>query len=703
MRKGRLYSGTAEWLAVLFLIISVLLFIPGPVGAQENSVRESYDLGTITVTAQKQEENVQDVSSSIIVLDAMDIEDKKIESVAEIIDFVPNMMTFNDGMTTANKVTTRGISVPSMIRYATSTGMYVDGVPTLGNFGFEEGLLDIERIEVLRGPQGTLYGKNTEAGAINIITRAPGNDFRGQITAEGGQWLSSDSGDKLTGGAAFTVSGPIVRNKLFFGLVGDYVHKDGFMYNTYTDEAEFEQDNYFGRAKLRWTPVNNLDISLLFSSLFYDQEGNNQMNLDEYGALMYGFSAVPSPREISSDLEGWQESKSQLQSLKITYDLTDTMSLTSITSRKKSTFDGQSDLDYSPSIIMHSSQDGTEEEKISEELRIGHNSKKFDWLIGFYYDRDDNCLSGNVASIYPAYNYSYNSDLTGDAYAIFGQIGYFLTDKFKIIGGLRYEHQEFKIDGFYGALSQDDENSWENLSPKIAVEYHFTPDVMVYTDVSQGYRSGGFNSMATDPQYSSYDEESLWSYEIGIKCLLMEKRLMLNAALFHMEISDMQVEDNVDPLTYYITNAAEATSQGVELELTARISEGLTLMGGFGYTDIEFDDFSDANGNYEGNKNPFAPDYTFNFGVQYRHTGGFYCRADLIGYGEMFFDKANQYSRDAYQIVNTKIGYEMQNFDIYLYGKNIFDEEYNSTGYYGGTYVVCSSPGEFGIQVVVRF
>jgi iron complex outermembrane receptor protein len=692
MKYQRRTSKPRQLQSIIFsgiLLTFLLTWLLMPINAM---AQEAQVLETITVTAQKREENAQDVSSSIIVLDAMGIEDRKIESVAEIIDFVPNMMTFNDGMATVNKVTTRGISVPSMIRYATSTGMYVDGVPILGNFGFEEGLLDIERIEVLRGPQGTLYGKNTEAGAINIITRSPGNDFSGRIIAEGGQWLSSDSGDKLTGGAGFTVSGPIVRDKLFFGLVGDYAHKDGFMYNTYTDETEFEQDNYFGRAKLRWTPADNLDISLLFSSLFYDQDGNNQMNL-----------VVPSPRKISSDLEGWQESKSQIQSLKVTYDLTDTMSLTSITSRKKSTFDGQLDLDYSPYAIMHSSQDGTEEEKISEELRLGHNSEKFDWLAGFYYDRDNNCLSGDVASIYPAYNFSYKSDLTGDAYAFFGQVGYFLTHKLKIIGGLRYEHQEFKIDGFYGPLSQDDENSWENVSPKIAAEYHFTPDVMVYTDVSQGYRSGGFNSMATDPQYSSYDEEFLWSYEIGLKCLLMDKRLMLNAAFFHMDISDMQVEDNVDPLTYYITNAAEATSQGLELELTALISKGLTLTGGFGYTDIEFGNFSDANGNYEGNKNPFAPNYTFNIGAQYRHTGGFFCRADLIGYGEMFLDKANQYSRDAYQIVNAKIGYEMQNFDIYLYGKNIFDEEYNSTGYYGGTYVVCSSPGEFGLQVVVRF
>jgi outer membrane receptor protein involved in Fe transport len=126
-------------------------------------------------------------------------------------------------------------------------------------------------------------------------------------------------------------------------------------------------------------------------------------------------------------------------------------------------------------------------------------------------------------------------------------------------------------------------------------------------------------------------------------------------------------------------------------------------MRGFGYTDIEFDDFEDVLGDYEDNDNPFAPEYTFNIGAQYRHYSGFYARADLIGYGKMYFDKANDYSRDAYEIVNAKIGYEAKHFDIYLYGKNLFDEEYDSDEYYGGMYTIYSDPGEIGLQLVYRF
>ena len=666
---------------------------------KKEEARRPVEIEQLTVTAQKQEENVQEVSSSITVLDELDVEDKKIESVAELVDFVPNMMTFNNGMVTFNQITMRGISAPSMST-STSTGMYVDGVPTLGPFGYEEGIIDIERIEVLRGPQSTLYGKNTEAGAINIITRQPNNEFRGKISAEGGSLLSSESGDKLTCGAALSLSGPIQENKLFFDLAGKYKHKDGFIENTTTGDPEYEQDRLFGRAKLRWTPIDDLDISLLVSHLSYDQDGSSNMNLTENGAAMFGLPA-PSYRQVSSNLEGLQEMDIDIQSLKILYDINDTITLTSITSRKEAKFDGVMDFDYSPAHLMHCFQDNSTEEKLSQELRLDSTSEKLNWLVGFYYDNDDNNKNLVMTSDIPMMNTTNKTTLTGDAYAVFGQAGYSLTQRLKIIGGLRYENQNFELKGTIPANRLDD--SWEKISPKIALEYRVTPDIMTYVNISQGYRSGGFNELATDPQYYSYDEEILWSYEIGIKSLFMDKRIMLNGSIFYMDISDMQVEEAIDPYQSWITNAAEATSMGVELEITARVTDGLSLMGGFGYTDIEFDKFRDARGDYEGNKIPFAPEYTFNLGAQYRHTSGFYTRADLIGYGKIYFDKTNDYSRDAYEIVNAKIGYEAKDFDIYLFAKNLFDEEYDSAGYYGGSYVVYSEPGEVGLQVVYRF
>ncbi len=187
----------------------------------------------------------------------------------------------------------------------------------------------------------------------------------------------------------------------------------------------------------------------------------------------------------------------------------------------------------------------------------------------------------------------------------------------------------------------------------------------------------------TDPQFKKYDPEELWSYEIGIKNSFWNNRAILNIAVFYMDIKNMQVEEWVTPMTTYITNAAEATSKGAELELQVNMTREISVMAGIGYTDITFDSFQDAVGNYAGNYNPFAPKYTFNLGAQYRHGSGFYMRADLLGYGKMYLDKANQDEKEAYEIVNAKIGYETEDFDIYLYAENLFDTIYDSENYWG--------------------
>ncbi len=703
MVKGFKVLVITAWFISLFSIVQ--LSSPAGTSAQEKtsggvSTRDAVDLGAMTVTAEKQEENVQDVSTSITVMDILDIEDRNIESVSEVLDFTPNMISFKDHYGLSNSISARGISAPLSTRGASSVGMYIDGVPVLSSFGMEEGLIDVERIEVLRGPQGTLYGKNTEVGAINIISRQPDNQFTARVSTEVGQWLSSDSGDKMVGGASLGASGPILKDKLFFEMAGSYKHKDGYLHNTYSDDSEFERENYFGRLKLRWMPTERLDMSLILSSIRYELDGDINWYLSDIGAGYFG-SATPSRGQVESEFEGWQETKSQTQSLKLSYALTDTIDFTSITSIKETTLENAFDYDLTSAHIMNGYWDPFSSEKISQEIRLDSTSNRLNWVAGVYYDTDDTEIRYSQNSMYPSMFYNLNADQTGDAYAIFGQVGYFLTEKFKLIGGLRYDHQDSEMERCL-PIQGTIEDSWERLTPKITAEYHATPDMLLYADVSEGFRTGGFNGLATDPDYYSFDEESLWSYELGMKSLFMNKRIMLNAALFYMEISDMQVDEWVNLNTAVITNAAEATSWGLELDVTARITDTLTLMGGFGYTNVEFDEFSDAGGDYSGNKNPFAPNYTFNVGLQYRNTKGYFARIDLIGYGKTYYDKANEYSRDPYEVVNAKIGYETDRFDIYLYGKNIFNQEYDIP-YTSGMYMLQSEPGEVGLQIVSRF
>ena len=408
----------------------------------------------------------------------------------------------------------------------------------------------------------------------------------------------------------------------------------------------------------------------------------------------------PEDRRTSANLQGSNQADSNTQSLKIKYDFKNSMTLTSITARREYSDKAINDWDCSPMTLMHGDKDN-QYTTISQEFRLDSSSEKLKWIVGLYYDHDHDEIHMITDSMLSTMVSTTDRDFKGEAYAFFGQIDYALTKQFHLITGLRYETQEREYEN--NILNTEADESWDDFSPKIALEYHFTPKLMTYASVSKGYRSGGFNTTITDPQYSSYDEETLWSYEIGSKNVFFDNRIVLNGCIFFMDIADMQVSKAISPTVSYLSNAAEATAKGMELEMTAKVTDNLTFIAGVGYCDIEFDKFKDSLGDYEGNQNPYAPDYTFNIGLQYRSSYGFYARADLIGYGKMYFDKANTYSKDAYEIVNAKVGYETEHFDIYLYGKNIFDKEYNSYGYYDGYYILYSDPGEVGLQIAYRF
>ncbi len=677
------------------LLFTGLDVLAEDVSKQSNS--EELQLETITVTAQKQEEKAQEVPMGITVLDTVAIEDGNVESIRELADFVPNFLVNDEGASGANSPSMRGIY--AMVETRTSaSALFVDGVPILTAMGFEDTLLDIERVEILRGPQGTLYGKNTEAGAISIITRQPDNNFRAKISGDWGKMLSAEAGNQSKQAYTLNFSGPIQEDRFFYGIAGKFYQRDGYIENTNTGDAADDRKHWFGRLQLRWTPSDKLDISLITARLKYD-EGSVNMRLTEAGASMFGLS-VTEDRKESSNLEGFNKSSSETQSLKVRYNLSDLLTVTSVTARRVYNDKMTTDWDFSPMTISHSHKDNTYT-KLSQELRLDYSSESLQWLIGLYSDNDMDEFDIEMESDFPQMAKTIDRDFSGQAQAVFGQVNYSLTSNLNAIGGLRYENQDQEYENHVANTRIED--SWNEVSPKLALEYDWEPDIMTYASVSKGYRSGGFNVYATNSKYATYDEEKLISYEIGLKSLFQNNRIMLNGAVFLMDITDMQVSESVTPVLSYLTNAGEATSKGIELEMMAKVSESLKVQGSLGYLISEFDDFEDSKGDYKGNKVPFAPDYNYNIGAQYRFRDRYYARADVIGYGEMYLDKANDYKRDPYQIVNARVGYEMENLDIYLYGKNIFDEEYNVDGFFGGYYVVYSDPGEFGLQVTYRY
>lgn len=651
----------------ILLIFAVIIFT---VSANAQSTKESgqHELGTITVTAQKTEENVQDVPISMTVLDSLEIEDRKIEKVTDIALATPSL-TFND-------INVGGWTIPVMRGLSASGGtlgssasMFVDGIPISNLIGFDEVLMNIEQIEVLRGPQGTLYGKDTQAGAISVITRQPGNDVEGKASVQ----LGSDDKREY----AFSTAGPIITDKLFIGLSGRHYEKDGQISNTYLGGKIDDRSDNYGRIHLRATPSDDLDISLISSILKYGNGGP------------YFNSAAASEKEMPSDIYGFDNSEIISHALKATYDLTSRFNIEGVFTQREYKLDTLTDLDFSPLPFVHNRVNASYKRR-SGEVRLNAGFEEFNWLIGIYMDSDKVSQTDTI-QIIPQYR-------DDKSIGLFAHGDYQLTDKLTLIGGIRYDDDEKTFQQGTTDLS----NTYSALSPKVAVNYNFTEKSMIYTTVSQGYKSGGFDTLAPEGR-KSFDKETLINYEIGTKNSFLNNTLLINAALYYMDISDMQVSTSLRPDEgggTFITNAATATSQGLEIEITYRITPSLEIFGGLGINQTEFDEYVDLEGDYSGNSNPFAPRYTVNIGGQYRSPNGLFARCELSGVGKTYLDKENNYTRDAYALVNARIGYEGDSFDIYLYADNLFDEDYESRDQF---LVYYSQPREIGVQFAYRF
>jgi len=674
----------------LATLVAAAILIPGvPAWAETKQKDDGHTFDAMTVTAQKQEENVQKVPIGMTLLNSMTLEDRKIENAGEVADNTPSLML--------HKIA-GGFVVPSMRGIAATpealsspVGMFIDGVPLLSSNGFQADLIDVERVEVLRGPQSTLYGKGAETGVINIISKRPGNEFQGTASLEGAQYLSGEGGEQLKKKFNASLSGPISEDKLFFSLAGQFVRQDGFMKNEFTNSTFDDRDDRNFKGQLLWTPTNDFEATLILSHTKKDGDGNQA---NSYPGAKY--------RIVNSDLDPRHVWKNNTASLKLKYDINDTFSVQSVTTKWVDQRVDVADMDFTPFHFAHSDSQ-FDINRTSQELRLNFDTPSLKGVFGAYYDNDSFSVDSTTTTTDPripgGVMQDLDTDISGHTIATFTNMTYFLTDKWSVNGGLRWgrdvREYEDKLNGV------DNEAFWSEISPRLGVQYQIVPEAMLYANVAKGYRSGNFSATVS----REYDPETLWSYEIGAKSMLFDNRLMLNANIYYMMISDMQVREqrSPNPADAIYTNAAKATGKGFEIEAMALLTDEITLNGGFSYNSTTFDEYKDAGGDYKGNSATYAPEYTFNVGSQYRHANGFFVRGEVIGYGKMYFDRANKFARDPYALVNARIGYEWEHVDVYLYGKNIFDTRHDFEGEYEGSMTMYNEPGQVGVQMGIRF
>lgn len=671
----------------LFFIIMIWL-------SNNTYAKEATFLDTVTVTAQKVEENAQKVPISLTVLDEFSIEDKKIEVVGDIAQYTPNLMMFSYGRSDAVSPSLRGVT-SNIMHQDITVGVYVDGVPIFDGWSLNETLNDIQRVEVLKGPQGTLYGKNTETGVINIITKQPSNETIRKVTLE----LGNDNKKQFK----LKASGAIIKDKLYLGISGNHYEKDGFLKDKATGRILDDRERDSGKINLRYTPSDRLDISFV----------NAIMQLND-GAIRFGY-ANQTREDIASDIESDNKSKVVNSSLKIKYSVSNDGFLESVTTRRYFNNASLADWDFTndPNRKYHLTYD-TKTTSYSQEIRYNQNllEDRLNVLIGIYADKskeDRNLLVDTI----PVYGGKYYIEpcLNNKSLGVFTHAKYVIADKLKILGGIRFDKDTKKYEDISKQI--DESKDFTATSPKIGLEYKINKGIMTFATIAQGYRAGGFNkSLSAEDANLIYDKEFLTSYEIGVKSLLFDSKLLFNANIYYMDIEDMQVTEVISPKTEIVTNAGEAHSQGIEIEAKYQLNNSLEVFASAGCNETKYDKYTDnifdmmgnktGTADYKGKINPYSPKYNYSIGVQYRNEHGCYARVDMNGYGKIYFDKANKYKRDAYEIVNTKIGYEADKYDLYLYAKNLFDTEYDSKGY-NKFYTIYSEPREIGVQLTYRF
>ncbi|MCH9812659.1 MAG: TonB-dependent receptor [Epsilonproteobacteria bacterium] len=553
-------------------VVPILIF------TNSMNAKDLQSLNTVTVTAQKVEENIQEVPISMTFFDTYSIEDKQIKSVKDIAPYTPNLMLFDNSGGGSFTPTMRGVKARNTL--STAVGMYIDGIPTLNINGFDETLMDIERIEVLKGPQGTLYGKGTIAGAINIITKKPDNEVRGKLGLE----LGSDNKKEYF----FNTSGPIVKDKFYIGVSAKHYEKEGFITNTNGGKID-DRAHAYGKINFRYTPTDHLEFSLL-SSILKRDDGDNIVNGKD-----------SEDRVVTSDLDGYDKSETTTHALKIKYDINDYL-FESITTNREFKYVNLSNYHFTKNTDFHAKRDDTYT-KISQEFKLSHSLDTFKYLVGFYADKDDNKI--DYISYYPSATYPTNQDADGDSIGLFIHSEYDINDKISLMSGIRYDKDERELQDTSMRLNLSKSDS--AVSPKISLKYQQDQHNMFYATIAKGYISGGFNIYSSPGYSKKFDKQTLWNYEVGAKNSFFDHRLFLNSALFYMDISDLQVKTSPEPGKSYISNAAEATSKGFELELNAKVTQSLELFASYGYTNIAFDKFEDVNGNYKGNQNSYAP------------------------------------------------------------------------------------------------
>lgn len=697
----------------------------------------------IVVTARKRAESLQDVPLSVTALNAAMIERNNIVKIDQVAAVTPNVQLQPVSVNPTNiSAYIRGIGnraqEPSQ---DVPIAISIDGVYLTDIAGSLVDVFDVQQVEVLRGPQGTLQGRNSPGGAINITTKRPTGEFGARAEVLFGRF------DQLELKGA--IEGPMVKDKVAVKLSGFRSSGGGFVKNITTGKGMGDIRNWGGRLGILLTPTDNFTAYLTAD---YVRDTSQQPNIRSTSYAVargprdpvpqtcaaYGFCITTGKYENASNFTDPNSSKNGGLAANLNVDM-GAVSLTSVTGYRFVNETNNTDVDASPNIVLEAHGRHTRIRALSQELRLGSNTGgPLTWVAGIYGIRSKFNLVqplligsgalGIPAPFFPIAAASGRNQVT-KSYAFFGQATYDLTDQWSISGGARYTHDnkhmisEPSFPAATPADRFDDKVSFKNLSVEAGTEYKFSQDVNSYFRFSQGYRSGGFNGDASSvAAINSYKPEKINSYEVGLKTELLDRILTANIAAFHYDYKNIQITAvDLTPIgtVQRIVNGKGIKIDGIELEGSLRPSPQLTFTGALGYLRAKYQSeianlgFGDTN--LKDVEKEYAPKITAYLAADYSIPLGS-DGAKVVANADVNYRSrqvtspvANIISiQDKYALLNASLTYRGPDnrYSIGLYGRNLTNKYYITTGELSGGFLAFQNvgrPRSYGVRGSVQF
>ena len=665
---------------IIRLIVSVLMnsvFLVTCLWASHGFAGEDNEISAIEeiiITARKRVENLQDVPEAISAFSERQLELARVENLRDFVDLTPNLMVRETFRSNESFLTLRGLS--SAQGGLPPVSFVVDGVQLGSNDFINQDLLDVERIEVLKGPQGALYGQGAIAGAIVVTTKVPGNEPEFNVKGSYGK------GDSYR--VAASASTPIVEDKLFLRVSGYYRDSDGLIDNVRGEDIDFSDEGSV-RVRVQYEG-DNLYAGLRGS--YTKGDGNccqqDRLPRDANRQIAAGVDVddVDSPGP-SSDMLGVSDTSFRDVSLKLDYDF-ENFTLTSITGYAEVRQSVFGDADFAPVPFVKQELE-FDTDVFNQEVRLASSSdSRWQWIVGgFYQDRQERqpifvgAVTPGAGLPVPDVILDLDNEINSESWAVFGQVSYAVTDKLGGLFAVRYdEDDQDTVDKNNPASFK--EASFDQLQPKAQLSYQWTGDVLTYFTYSTGFRAGGFT------QNTQFDNEETDNFEIGFKGTFLDRRLVVNASAFHIDYSNQQLsfvvfDNNVAQRG--VVNIPSTDIDGLDLELQALPLDGLNLSFVVGIADSGVKEIAtldaalgDVSG-AEGNRSPFVPSFTFNSSLTYTYP--LYGRMDLVLHtdyrrrGNYYYDLNNDVQTATKDFIDGRIALEAENWSVALWGKNL--------------------------------